>query len=149
MPPGSHSNRVPRMEKMPLTTHIANHFSLVLKLRDKASRSCVVRPCSLLSWTLRTHSSFSTALLLGHSSGSCPAGPSRPLRNLVICFLSEETFFLPTKFPTVYVLLTASFNVFKKIYSTVSYVSCEIIVRSKVWSRFRPLFIYVWCLLAI
>ena len=32
---------------------------------------------------------------------------------------------------------------FKKIYSTVSYVSCEIIVRSKVWSRFRALFIYM------
>lgn len=40
MPPGSHSNPVPRMEKkMPLTKQMANHFSLVLKLRDEASRT--------------------------------------------------------------------------------------------------------------
>ena len=47
MPPGSHSNPVPRMEeKMPLTKHTANHFSLVLKLSVEASRTCALRPCS-------------------------------------------------------------------------------------------------------
>lgn len=40
MPPGSHSNPVPRMEKkMPQTKQMTNHFSLVLKLRDEASRT--------------------------------------------------------------------------------------------------------------
>lgn len=38
MPPESRNNPVPRMEKkMPLRKHIANHFSLVLKLTVEAS----------------------------------------------------------------------------------------------------------------
>lgn len=37
---GSHSNPVPRIEKkMPATKHMTNHFNLVLKLRDEASRT--------------------------------------------------------------------------------------------------------------
>lgn len=75
MPPGSHSNPVPRSEKKtPLTKHMANHFNLVLKLRVEASRTCEVRPCSSSSWPLRTRRSFSMALLLGAAAAtSSPA----------------------------------------------------------------------------
>ena len=46
MPPGSHSNPVSRIEKkmkkMSCRKHMTNHFKLVWKLRDQASRTCEI-----------------------------------------------------------------------------------------------------------
>lgn len=72
--------------------------------------------------------------------------PSLSLFYLIISFLSEETCFF-----TYWVSHSLNFAdfilimFFKKICSTVSHVSCEIVVRSKGLSRFEALFVCVWC----